>query len=140
METNEDGEQVEVTKEEWVEAEPPKFMDFGIKGNVQREVFREMMIETNKLSAKNKSIVRLNNGDVVVLDKDEIPEECKDPLSINGTTRVPGYMWFTRDNYLALKKMYRERINFDEEAEIKEPWWTSPGMKKRMDRWESLKV
>lgn len=83
---------------------------------------------------KNKAILRTNDGDVRAFDKDNIPDELKDP---NG---IPGYMWFTKGYFEALNKMYQERVDYDESEEITEPWWSNTGVQKRVARWESLKT
>ena len=80
----------------------------------------------------DNTIVRLNNGDVAVVPRNNIPEECKDPAGI------PWFLWFTPGYNAALKKMYRERVPYDEDYEIKEAWYTSKGVKLRMDRWDRL--
>lgn len=100
METNEEGEEVEVTKEVLVDP-PPLPLWFtkgglGINEELQSETFYKQLFDeetgapvwtaTGLGGSKNKAIVRLNNGDVRVVDKDNIPDECKDPEGI------PGYM------------------------------------------------
>lgn len=79
----------------------------------------------------NKVLIRTNDGDVRAFDKDKVPEELQD--------KYPWFLWFVKGNFDHLDKLYKERVGYDESQEIKEAWFTPLGIKKRFDRWESLK-
>lgn len=124
MEANEEGEMVEVEKEELVpEKQVPISYLFSPKLNGTSEAYQNYMAETFSKKPK-KAVVRLNNGDVAVVDRDKIPEECLDPKNENGT-RVPGFMWFTKDHGKVLGKMHREKTGYDPTYGITSPWWSA---------------
>lgn len=137
METNEAGEQVEVEKEILVdEVVPPIFtrQGLGIDWDITHKYVLEQWFDQETgaplwtkqgLGAdSNKVLIRTNDGDVRYFNKGEVPEELQD--------KYPWFLWFVKGNFDHGKRLWRERVNYDEaNQEVKEAWFTPAGVSKR---------